>query len=82
MDFYFSKPDYNTATSEAGVPVRIAINGTAVNVDNNGNTISGTHNFSHVYEFLFFRSGPEEDESLFEVSHYKASCRIEIIAQG
>ncbi|KAK7108760.1 uncharacterized protein [Littorina saxatilis] len=67
MDYFFSKPGYSTATAEPLIPVRAFINGTATNVDADGKPISGVHNFSHVYDFSFFRSGPVADEAVFEI---------------
>ncbi|KAK7441970.1 hypothetical protein BaRGS_00040552 [Batillaria attramentaria] len=67
LEYFFSKPTYYTATKLSMVPVRAVINGTAVNVDSEGKTMDGAHNFSHVYEFSFFRPGPVEDDSVFEI---------------
>ena len=67
LDYFFSKPGHGTATSDTLIPVRALINGTALNVDGDGKPIGGTHDFSHVYDFSFFRPGPLEDESVFEV---------------
>ncbi|KAL8599141.1 hypothetical protein ACOMHN_007857 [Nucella lapillus] len=67
IDYYFSKTGYNTATADTMVPVRALVNGTAINVDAKGKPSGGTHDFSHVYDFSFFRPGPIVDASLFEV---------------
>ena len=67
VDYFFSKPGYGTASAASLIPVRALVNGTAVNVDGDGKPIGGRHDFSHVYDFSFFRPGPIEDDSAFEI---------------
>ncbi|XP_050399634.1 uncharacterized protein LOC126816884 isoform X2 [Patella vulgata] len=67
LDYYFTTSDYHTASGHKEIPVRAVINGTAVNVDSKGKELPGTHNFSHVYDFVFFRPGPVKDPLVFEI---------------
>lgn len=77
-DYFFSRRGYGTASAEGSVPVRVVFNGTVLNAGADGNpgSASGAHNFSHVYDFSFFRPGPVDDESLFEVPRGTVCSRV------
>ncbi|ESO86566.1 hypothetical protein LOTGIDRAFT_235359 [Lottia gigantea] len=67
LDYYFSQSDYRTASGSKEIPIRAVLNGIARNVDSTGNPQLGTHNFSHVYDFMFFRPGSIQDKDIFKV---------------
>ncbi|CAG5129185.1 unnamed protein product [Candidula unifasciata] len=60
MDYYFSDPNFTTATGMSEIPVRAVLNGSA--------GIPGKmYIFENVYEFTSFRAGPIVNEEVFQI---------------
>ncbi|KAI8752833.1 hypothetical protein BgiMline_015011 [Biomphalaria glabrata] len=67
VDYYFSDPDYNTASGDSQIPVRVVLNGSAHNVDSTHKSLPGLHTFYHIYDFTAFRAGPAQDANVFRI---------------
>ncbi|RUS92161.1 hypothetical protein EGW08_000014 [Elysia chlorotica] len=67
LDFYFSDPDFISASGSEQIPVRIVLNGSADNVGSMHESVQGSHRFEHMYEFVSVRTGPPKDLDVFQV---------------
>uniref|UniRef100_A0A0B7AF44 LolA-like domain-containing protein n=1 Tax=Arion vulgaris TaxID=1028688 RepID=A0A0B7AF44_9EUPU len=65
LDYYFSDPDYTTATGASQIPIRAVLNGTAINRMSGPNQTM--HTFQHSYEFISFRAGPPLNDEVFQI---------------
>ncbi|XP_012937440.1 uncharacterized protein LOC101860651 [Aplysia californica] len=67
LDYYFSHPDYETASGLTQIPVRAVLNGSAHNFGMFHEHLRGNHSFVHIYDFLSYRSGPVFQQDVFQV---------------
>ncbi|CAL1542968.1 unnamed protein product [Lymnaea stagnalis] len=67
LDYYFSDPDYTMAGGVTQVPVRAVLNGSANNLNADMKKLTGTHHFTHIYDFTSFRAGPVLNEDVFRI---------------
>ncbi|XP_041355389.1 uncharacterized protein LOC121373012 [Gigantopelta aegis] len=66
LDYYFSRDNFLSPTNDTNIPIRITITGEARNEDKQGNVKpTGSHNYTHVYEYSYFKPGPIKDQTVF-----------------